>query len=82
MTTYGIGHTDAMNRVWYVVDALNRHPRFEISYPADHAKQRSITQGFANVSAANFGCCAGAIDGILIWLDTQTVSKRMRQFWM
>jgi DDE superfamily endonuclease len=68
MTTYGIGHTDAMNSFWYVVDAINRHPRFEISYPADHAKQQSIAQGFANVSAAGFQCCAGAIDGILIWI--------------
>jgi hypothetical protein len=23
MTTYGIGHTDAMNSCWYVVDAVN-----------------------------------------------------------
>jgi hypothetical protein len=68
MTTYGIGHTDTMNSVWYVVDAIKRHPRFEISYPADHAKQRSIAQGIGNVSAVNFGCCAGAIDGILIWI--------------
>ena len=55
---------------WYVVDAIKNHPRFEKSYSADHAKQRLIAQGFANVSAANFGCCAGAIDGILlIWID-------------
>jgi hypothetical protein len=26
MTTYGIGHTDTMNSVWYVVDAINKHP--------------------------------------------------------
>jgi hypothetical protein len=68
MTTYGIGHTDTMNSFWYVVDAINRHPRFEISYPGDHAKQLSIARGFANVSAAGFQCCAGAIDGILIWI--------------
>jgi hypothetical protein len=68
MATYGVGHTDAMNSVWYVVDAVNRRPRFEISYPEDHAKPLSIAQGFANVSAADFGGCAGAIDGILIWI--------------
>jgi hypothetical protein len=27
MTTYGIGHTDTMNSVWYVMDAINKHPR-------------------------------------------------------
>ncbi|KAI2501607.1 DDE superfamily endonuclease [Fragilaria crotonensis] len=67
MTTYGISHTDTMNSVWYVVDAVNRHPRFNIVYPDDHDKQRSIAQGFEKVSSAGFDCCAGAVDGILIW---------------
>ena len=69
MTTYGIGHTDTINSCWYVVDAINKRPRFRMSYPEDHNKQQSIAQGFANVSTAEFGCCAGAIDGILIcWI--------------
>ena len=69
MTTYGIGHTDTINSCWYVVDAINQHPRFKIAYPEDHDKQRSIAQGFYNVSSAGFGCCAGAVvDGILIWV--------------
>jgi hypothetical protein len=42
MTIYGIGYTDTFNSVWYVVDAVNRHPRFNIVYPDDHDKQRSI----------------------------------------
>jgi hypothetical protein len=29
MTTYGIGHSDTINSCCYVVDAINRHPRFE-----------------------------------------------------
>jgi hypothetical protein len=49
------------------VDAVNRHPRFNIVYPDDHDKQRSIAQGFQNVSSAGIDCCAGAVDGILIW---------------
>ena len=68
MTTYGIGHTDTINSCWYVVDAINRHPLFAITYPEDHDKQLSIAKGFANVSTADFRCCAGAIDGILIWI--------------
>lgn len=68
MSTYGIGHTDTLNSCWYVVDAVNRHPRFKISYPEDHTKQLSIAQGFKRVSAAGFECCAGAVDGILIWI--------------
>ena len=30
MTTYGISHTDTIYSVWYVVDAINRHPNFAI----------------------------------------------------
>ena len=67
MTTYSIGHTDTIKSVWYVVDAVNRHPRFNIVYPDDHDKQRSIARGFQNVSSAGIDCCAGAVDGILIW---------------
>jgi hypothetical protein len=68
MTTYGISHTDAINSCWYVVDAVNSHPNFKIAYPEDHEKQRSIAEGFRQVSSANFACCAGAIEGILIWI--------------
>jgi DDE superfamily endonuclease len=68
MTTYGIGHTDTIASCWYVVDAVNNHPNFTIVYPSDHNQQRSIAEGFSQVSAANFECCAGAIDGMLIWI--------------
>ncbi len=52
----------------YVVDAINKHPRFALSYPDDHYKQQSIAAGFAEVSSAGFGCCSGALDGILDWI--------------
>ena len=68
MPTFGIGHTDVINSCWYVVDAINSHPAFKIEYPADHNVQHSIAEGFRQVSSANFDCCAGAIDGILIWI--------------
>ena len=68
MTTYGISHTDTINSYWFVVDAINRHPAFAIVYPTDHDKQQSIAAGFGEVSSAGFDCCAGAIDGILIWI--------------
>ena len=68
MTTYGTGHTDTIKSFWYVVDAINRNPKFNIEYPKDHDQQRRIAQGFQNVSRAGFNCCAGAIDGILIWI--------------
>ncbi len=68
MTTYRVGNTDTVNSCWYVVDAVNEHPDFAIKYPDDHAVQHSIAAGFQRVSGANFQCCAGAIDGILIWI--------------
>lgn len=68
MTTFGVSHTDAIDSCWYVVDAVNTHPSLKIVYPDDHEVQHAIAHGFSQVSAANFGCCAGAIDGILIWI--------------
>jgi hypothetical protein len=72
MTTYCLGHTDTFKSIWYVVDAINAHPDFQISYPTGHNEQRAIAEGFRNKSAANFDCCAGAIDGILIWIHKPT----------
>jgi hypothetical protein len=57
-----------INSVWYVVDAINAYSEFQISYPADHEEQQAIAEGFRRKSAANFDCCAGAIDGILVWI--------------
>ena len=74
MTTFGIGHTNTFNSFWYVVEAVNKHPNFVISYPDDHDTQRAIAEGFFKVSRAGFKCCAGAIDGILIW--THKSSKK------
>ncbi len=51
---------------WFVVQAVNPLTEFDIVYPANHNKQRDIADGFLEISAADFGCCAGAIDGILI----------------
>jgi hypothetical protein len=68
MTTYGLSHTNTINSYWYAVDAINKHPSLAVAYPDNHVKQRSMAKGFCDVSAAGFGCCAGALDGILIWM--------------
>jgi hypothetical protein len=68
MTTFGISHSEVFSSVWFVVEAVNNLEDFEIIYPADHIKQRQIADGFLEASAAGFECCAGAIDGILIWI--------------
>jgi DDE superfamily endonuclease len=68
MTTHGISHTETINGIWYVVDALNLHTSLNIKYPEDHQEQKLIAEGFYNVSFAHFNSCAGVIDGILIWI--------------
>ena len=68
MSTYQIGHTDFFKSVWSVVKAINEFAGFCLSYPTSHEKQHKIAAGFQKVSAAGFNCCAGAIDGILIWI--------------
>jgi DDE superfamily endonuclease len=72
MTSYCIGHTDMVYSIWYVVDAINAHAEFQISYPTDHGKQRAIAESFRRKSGASFECCAGAIDGILVWIHKPT----------
>jgi DDE superfamily endonuclease len=68
MITFGIGHTDADNSIWYVVDAINDHPDFSMHFPTDHDEQQAVAAGFERISAAGFNCVVGAVDGILIWI--------------
>lgn len=39
-----------------------------IEYPKSHEKQMEIAAGFQQKSGAGFDCCAGAVNGILIWI--------------
>ena len=68
MTTYGISHTEKVNSFWFVVEAINKNPNFNIERPSDHEeqKQKRIAQGFHAVSSTGFKSCAGAIDVILV----------------
>jgi hypothetical protein len=75
MTTFGIGHTDTMESFWYVVDAINEHPDFDISFPTNHDEQHAVAAEFKNISDAGFDCCVGAIDGILIWIHRPSESE-------
>jgi hypothetical protein len=66
MTTFGISHSEVSTSAWFVVQAVNTLQEFDIVYPANHNKHREIADGFFEISAADLGCCAGAIDGILV----------------
>lgn len=75
MTTYQIGLIDVYRSVWTVVSAVNKE--MPMKYPTCPMKQEEIAAGFAAESEAGFDCCAGAIDGILIWL-TQPSQKECK----
>jgi hypothetical protein len=66
---HGISYTDVFRSVWTVVDAVNECPDLAFAYPSDHSEQQKIATGFHAMSRGVFSCCAGAIDGILIWME-------------
>lgn len=68
MVQYGLSYASVLYSVWLVVDAINGTADFHIRYPADHQLQRRIAAEFHEVSEAGFDNCAGAIDGVLIWI--------------
>jgi len=69
MGKYGISHSVILNSVSYVVEAVNALVEFHINYPADESSQLRIAAAFRTASAVDFDNCAGAIDGILIWIQ-------------
>ena len=71
---FGISHSSVYNSIDAMVEAVNKCEKFKIEYPEDHEVQQWIADGFKSKSGAGFDCCAGAIDGILIW--THQPSKK------
>jgi hypothetical protein len=69
MGTYEISHTDIMDSVWHVVEAVNDYPQFQITYPSSVGEQEKIVAGFEKASSVGFNVRAGAVDGILIWMQ-------------
>jgi len=66
---HGMSHTEVFNSVWKVVDAVLNCDGLTIGFPEDYNKQREIAKGFEKKSYAGFDCCAGAIDGMLLWIE-------------
>jgi hypothetical protein len=73
MVKFGVSHTSIFESVWIVVEAINMLPAMKIEYPSDVEEQKKIAKGFRDVSKVKFDCCAGAIDGILIWTHKPTL---------
>ncbi len=68
MAKYGLSHASMYESIWTVVEAVNTFDEFGIEYPASEIAQLKIAEEFEKVSEVKFNNCAGAIDGILIWI--------------
>ena len=68
MVKFGVSHSSVFESVWIVVKAVNALSAMKILYPSDVEMQKKIASGFCKASKVKFNCCAGAIDGILIWM--------------
>ena len=75
MSNYDVSHTEMIDSVWYVVDAVNKKESFHIKYPEEVEKQRNIAAGFKAVSQVDFDMVGGAIDGILIWILKPSIKE-------
>ena len=75
MSKYGVSHTELMNSVWYAVEATNKKQQWYIEYPQNHREQVKIADAFRVKSSVDFGCCAGTIDGIVIWMNRPTLKE-------
>ena len=64
---FGMSVREIYQSVWAVVDAVNRCDKLRSEFPANHDAQRQLAQGFAERLSAQFDCCVGAINGLLIW---------------
>lgn len=74
MVKYGISHTEVIDSAWFVTEAINTYKAFYIQYPSDHREQYKMAAAWKAVSSVDFDCCAGAIDGVLIWIHQPTES--------
>ena len=68
LAQFGISEASFYRSIDMVIEAVNTCPQFELRYPANVETQHDIAQGFKRKSHAGFDCCAGAIDGLLIWI--------------
>ena len=70
---FGMSYVSVFDCVDHTIQAVNDCPALQIEFPADHDAQKEIAAGFrAKSPAAEFDCCVGCIDGILIWSHKPT----------
>jgi hypothetical protein len=72
--SHGIAHSEVFYSCWKVVDAVNKCPALAFGYPVCHEKQKELALAFKAKSAAGIDCCAGATDGMLLWIERPTAA--------
>jgi hypothetical protein len=56
---------EVMNSVWCIVEVVNKHREWYITYPTGHDEQLKIASDFKAKSSVGFGVCAGTVDAFL-----------------
>ena len=74
-----VGDGEPLRSVWYVVDAIHATKSFNITFPQCHDDQLKVAAGFKKKSRVKFDNCAGAIDGMLVWIHKPTRKDMTRQ---
>ena len=69
---HGVSPSEVYRAVWEVVDAVNACKTLQFEFPSKHAEQMQLASDFERLSRAGFDNCAGAIDGILVWIHKPT----------
>jgi hypothetical protein len=75
ISVYGASQTYVYDSVGLVIDAVNTCQQLQIGYPESRYEQRKIARGFQSKSKADIPYCAGAIDGLLIWINKPTIAQ-------
>lgn len=75
MLNYGVSAASFYLSMWMVVDAVRVCPELQIRYPESYDDQWRIAEGYQRKSRAGFNCCAGAIDGLLVWINKPTIQQ-------
>ena len=67
--SHGVHSGEVKKSCWMVVDAVNKTESMAIQYPVSHDDQVDVAKGFQKKSTIDLWNCAGAIDGMLIWIQ-------------
>ena len=75
ITSFGVSKTIVHDSVNHVINAVCMSKSLKIAFPREHQEQLRIAKEFEVRSDAKFRSCAGAIDGMLIWISKPCEKK-------